>query len=226
MAIVRYLGHSSFQLEMGGQHVWFDPWFDESPQGRNRLLAPAITRERLPRYCDIICISNESFDHCSPEDVKALVQRTNAYVVAPSDSLGRLEIPLRSKVSAEVGDRFTLLGVDVQVLPANHPPNAYPVGYIVRAGGQSVYFAGLTYEFGEMREIAVDLAILPIGGSFSMDSIGAVNALKQMRAKFVVPMHYNTFERIRVDEKEFFERVRRSTRSMPLVLQVGQAAEF
>ncbi len=227
MGIVRYLGHSSFQLEMGGgRHILFDPWFDAAPAGRNRLIAPALSRSTLPRYCDLVCISNESFDHCSPEDVKAIVQRTNAYVVAPSDCLARLDIPPRSKVSAQVGDRFTLLGVDVEVLPANHPPSASPVGYIVRAGGQAAYFAGLTYEFGEMRGIAVDLAMLPIGGSFSMDSISAVNALKQMRAKFVVPMHYNTFEKIRVDEREFFERVRRSTRSTPLALQVGQAAEF
>lgn len=226
MAIVRFLGHASFQVEMGGKHVLFDPWFDESPQGRHRLVPPAISRERLPRYCDLVCISNESFDHCSPEDVKAIVQRTNAYVVAPSDSLARLEIPPRSKVSAEVGDRFTLLGVDVEVVPANHPQSSYPVGYIVRCGGQSAYFAGSTYEYSEMRGIAVDLAMLPIGGSFSMDSIGAVNALKHMRAKYVVPMHYNTFERIKVDERDFFERVRRSTRTTPLLLEVGQAAEF
>ena len=226
MAIVRYLGHSSFQLEMGGRHILFDPWFERSPQGKNRLVPPAITLERLPRYCDLVCVSNESFDHCSPGDIKAIVQRTNAYVVAPSNSLAKLDVPPRSKVPAQVGDRFTLLGVDVEVLPANHSPSAYPVGYIVRSGGQSAYFAGLTYEFSEMRDISVDLAILPIGGSFSMDSIGAVNALKQMRAKFVVPMHYNTFEKIKVDEKDFFERVRRSTRSTPLMLEVGQAAEF
>lgn len=211
---------------MGGRHVLFDPWFDESPQGRHRLLPPAVTRERLPRYCDLVCVSNESFDHCSPEDVKAIVQRTNAYVVASSDALGRLDVPPRSKVSAEVGDRFTLLGVDVEVMPANHPQSSCPIGFIVRCGGQSVYFAGLTYEFSEMRNVAVDLAILPIGGSFSMDSIGAVSALKHMRARFAVPMHYNTFERIKVDEHDFFERVRRSTRTAPVVLQVGQAAEF
>ena len=225
MAIVRYLGHSSFQLEMGGRHILFDPWFDPSPQGRHRLVLPAIPAERV-RYADIICISNESFDHCSAKDVETIVQRTNAYVVAPPDSLGRLNIPPRSRVSAEVGDRFTLLGVEIEVLPANHPQSSYPVGFIVRAGGQSVYFAGLTYEFGEMRNISVDLAILPIGGSFSMDIISAVNSLKQIKARFAIPMHYNTFERIKADEHDFYDRVHRSTKAKPVVLQVGQAAEF
>jgi L-ascorbate metabolism protein UlaG (beta-lactamase superfamily) len=96
----------------------------------------------------------------------------------------------------------------------------------LNAGGKTIYFAGDTYDYYDMLNIDADLAILPIGGTFTMDSLGAVSALKKMRAKYVVPMHYNTFQRIQADPFEFARRVEENTKTQPIILRPGERFEI
>ncbi|NYZ78252.1 MBL fold metallo-hydrolase [Candidatus Micrarchaeota archaeon] len=227
MALVRYLGHAGFEIAFGGSGAsgsrvaLFDPWLDPRPRGIERLVPPAVTQDAI-RRADFIFLSHEHFDHCDPKDVEAIVARTNALVIAPPETLSLLTVAERNKVSANAGDAFTLSGIDVTVVPAKHPQSDNAVGFVVKAGGQSVYHSGDTYDFYEMSRIAVDLAMLSIGGTYTMDVLNAVKALKMMRAKFVIPMHYNTFSEIRTDVHEFERRVRASTKTVPVVLRVGE----
>jgi len=223
LASIRFLGHAGFLVELAGRKVLFDPWLDPSPTVKPRLVPTATTQEGI-RRCDAICVSSTSFGRLSPFDVEAIVARCNSYVVAPVEVLAKLEVAQRWKVSADPGDSFSLVGLDFQVLPANNPRGG--VGFLVRGDGKSIYYAGPTYEFGEMREISCDVAVLPIGGADGMDSIGAVNALKTLRAKYAVPMAYNTFDRIRVNEHDFASRVKANTKSLPIVLGVAEAFSF
>ncbi len=221
MVFIRWLGHASFELLIAGKTVLLDPWFDAAPKQVKRVVPPAVTEEKI-RSCDLIFISHEHFDHCSPFDVNSIVRRTFAQVVAPEESLALLNVPARSRVSASVGDSFVLTGLDVEVVPARHPQSTYPVGYIISGEGKKIYFAGDSYEYYDMVEYDVDVALLPIGGIFCMDSIGALKALKTMRAKFVVPMTYGTFPQISANAAEFASRVRASTRTQPVLLKPGE----
>ncbi len=225
MALVRFLGHAGFEIVFGGSSnskiVLFDPWLDPRPRGVERLIPPAVTQDAV-RRCDFIFLTHEHFDHCDVNDVNAIATRTNALVIAPPETLALLAIAEKNKVSASTGDSFTLAGIDVTVTPAKHPQSDNPVGYIVKADGQSVYHAGDTYDFYGMNRVSVDLALLPIGGTYTMDVLNAVKALKIMRAKFVIPMHYNTFPEIRVDVRDFEKRVRASTKTTPVVLRAGE----
>ncbi|MFA4945919.1 MAG: metal-dependent hydrolase [Candidatus Micrarchaeia archaeon] len=226
MVEVNYLGHSTFLLSWGGKTVLTDPWLVTRPREVQRLVPPAATQDKL-RKVDAIIVSHEHFDHCDPYDISMISGRSFAHVVAPPDALAHLEnVNPRLKASVEEGDSFSLNGIELTVTPAKHPQSTNPVGYLLSAGNKTVYFAGDTYEFYDMVNIDVDLAILPIGGTFTMDSLGAVSALKKLRADYVVPMHYNTFPRIEADEVDFARRVEEHTRSKPVLLRPGERFEL
>lgn len=226
MVEISFLGHSSFRLKWANKTVFTDLWLSLRPREVQRLVPPATTQEKI-KEADALLVSHEHFDHCDPFDVSMVAGRTFAHVVAPEDSMAHLQdVNPRQKVSVREGDSFTLSGVEITVTPAKHPQSTYPVGYIIAAGDKTVYFAGDTYEFYDMVNLDVDLAILPIGGTFTMDVLGAIKALKQMRAKYVVPMHYDTFPRIDADVNDFEKRVRSSTRSTPIILEPGQRFEL
>jgi L-ascorbate metabolism protein UlaG (beta-lactamase superfamily) len=88
-------------------------------------------------------------------------------------------------------------------------------------GTFSFYHAGDTYQFQDMLNINVDYAALPIGGSYTMDPIDAANATKLLRAKFIIPIHYNTFSKITQDVDDFSRR----TRGQTLVLKPDQSID-
>jgi len=226
MASLKFLGHASFELELDGKIIYFDPWWNPKPPNEERLVAPALNAEQV-RKADLILVSHEHFDHCDPADVTRVHEKTMAQVIAPEATLRKLDkVNPRSKMTAYVGDSFQTGGVDITVTPAKHPQSEYPVGFLVSAGGKSVYFAGDTYDFYEMSKIKADVALLPIGGTYTMDIFGALKALKFMRCENVIPMHYNTFKDIKADVREFEKKVMENTKSKPAILEVGYTFDF
>ncbi len=225
MASVTLLGHSSFEVNLQGTIIHFDPWFDQKPREMQRLVQPSVKNVDEIRKVDFIMVSHEHFDHCDPYDVTRISQKTFATVVAPEDTLAKFtDVNPRQKMAAQTGDSFELHGLQVNVFPARHPQSTDPVGYIVEKSGKSVYFAGDTYDFLDMNKIDVDVALIPIGGTYTMDMLGALNAVKRMKAAHVIPMHFNTFERIKTDPHEFAKRCQGTGKAR--VLEIGQTFEF
>lgn len=221
---VRFLGHSAFVVELGGRTLVFDAWLQRKSDNAKRLVPPAVDSTAV-RKADLVLVSHEHFDHCSPLDVRDIVARTCAQVVAPNESLAVLGVPQRNRVTATVGDSFTVNGVNVEVVEARHPQSFDPVGFVASRGGERVYFAGDTYAFHAMNAIDVDVALLPIGGTYTMDALSAVTAVKQLRARYVVPMHYDTFAKIGADAADFGKRVRAAVKCEPVVLKPGDGFE-
>ena len=219
---IRWLGHSGFLVELGSRVLLFDPWLEPHPRQSERLVPPALEPKQIAK-CDLILLTHEHFDHCDPYSVGVIQSRTVAQVVAPEEALALLDVPARARVPVQVGDAFNLMGVQVHVVQAKHPQSTYPVGFIASCGGESVHHAGDTYDFFEMSKIDVKTAFLPIGGTYTMDVIGAVSALKRIRAKNAVPMHYNSFGRIRVNAEDFANRVKAGGKTNPVVLKVGES---
>ncbi len=226
MASVTWLGHASFEVNLDGTVIYLDPWFDKKPRQMNRLVQSAVQNVDDIKKADVIMVSHEHFDHCDPYDVTRMCQRTFATIVGPDESLANFkDILPRRKMAVEQGESFMVQGLQITVTPARHPQSINPVGYILEKGGKSVYFAGDTYEFPEMNNIDVDVALLPIGGSYTMDTLGAVSAVKRMQTSFAIPMHFNTFDRITVDPDDFRKRLK-DTKTVAKVLQIGQTFEF
>ncbi|MFA6049332.1 MAG: MBL fold metallo-hydrolase [Candidatus Micrarchaeia archaeon] len=225
MASIRWLGHSAFEVKMGGKTLLFDPWLDPRPRDSERNVPPATTAEKIKK-ADLIFITHEHYDHCDPYDVATIVQTTFAHVIAPGPALAKLDIPQRNKIIAIAGDSFSFQGIDVDVFSAVHPQSTEPVAFRVSAEGKSLFHAGDTYDHYALSNVQVDLAMVPIGGTYTMDTLASITALKKIRCKYAVPMHYGTFSRIDADVREWEQRVKKETKATPVVLEVGDSFEF
>ena len=195
MVFVKFIGHSTFELQLGGSSMLIDPFYAMESRGRKRLVPPSGTPDEFSSL-DLIFITHEHDSHCEPSTVERIVEFTGATVVAPKPALARIGVSERNKVDVRTGDEFTVKDVGIEVVKAIHPQSAYPVGFVIKKGGVSVYHAGDTYEYLEMNRIKADFALLPAGGAYTMDPVGASKAVWNIRPKYVVPMHYNTYENI------------------------------
>jgi len=222
MATMRYFGHSSFELVFGDTIVHLDPYF--SNEGARKY--PSARKDAHDiKKCDIILITHEHFDHFEPATVSEIAERTWASVVAPKPVLRELRIPEKLKVDVKVGDKFQLKGVDIEVVQAVHPQSAYPVGYMIEKDGIRIYAAGDTYEFSGMVDMRCDWALLPIGGTYTMDTISAEKAAKEMKCRYAVPTHYSTFERIAADPREF-ARGLEGSKVKPVIMKFGEQVQL
>lgn len=172
---LHWLGHSSFRLD-GPPTIYFDPW-QLSPDS-----PPA----------DLILISHEHHDHCSPDDVAVVRQESTAIVANPAAAkkLARPVIALRP------GERTEVAGVEVEAVHAYnvdkryHPREAEHVGFVITVGGVRVYHAGDTDHIPEMANIECDIALLPVSGTYVMTAEEAVAAARDIQPRVAVPMHY------------------------------------
>jgi L-ascorbate metabolism protein UlaG (beta-lactamase superfamily) len=171
---IHWLGHDSILLD-GSTVVCFDPYGIETT-----------------RKADLILISHEHFDHCSPEDVAKLLKKDTT-IVANAASAGKLEGDVRIVAP---GDRLKVKGVDIEVWPAYntnkdfHPKKAGMVSFVVTLDGVRYYHAGDTDFIPEMKELKADVAFLPVSGTYVMTAAEAVEAARAIKPKLVVPMHY------------------------------------
>jgi L-ascorbate metabolism protein UlaG (beta-lactamase superfamily) len=226
MSFLKYLGHSSFEMDLEGKRVLFDPWLETRANGIERQLPPAVSAREIKR-CDFVLVSHEHVDHCSDASVGEILKTTFAQVIAPEQTLSELpSVPQRHRISAFVGDSFSMQGVDFRIVNAKHPQSFYPVGFVVSRNGKSVYFAGDTYDNYDMSSIDCDIAMIPIGGTYTMDILGAITALKRLKCSYAVPMHYNTWPKINANVGEFQKRVKQDCKCTAIPLQIGESFDF
>jgi L-ascorbate metabolism protein UlaG (beta-lactamase superfamily) len=195
-----WLGHSTFLVRTpGGARVLFDPWLTSNPS--------CPDAHRKPPKVDLILVSHGHFDHM--DDLVAVARESGAPVVGIfelCDWLGRKGIqhvsPMNKGGSQEVaGLRITMTDARHSSGYVDNGQMVYmgeAAGYVVRLeDGRSIYFAGDTCLFGDMRLIgemyAPEIAFLPIGDRFTMDPVAAARACELLGVKQVVPMHWGTF---------------------------------
>lgn len=218
MATITYLGHSCFTLATETHSVVFDPFLTDNPRA---ACEPAEVR------ADAVLVSHGHGDHLG--DAVAIARRLQCPV------LGAYELCMYSaRLGCEIapmhvgGGRCFEFGT-VKLTPALHGSAVVhrggrstvgedfieylglAVGFLVRMGGVTVYFAGDTGLFGDMAligEAGLDVALLPIGDCFTMGPDDALRAVGLLHPRLVIPMHYNTFEPIQQDPEAFAVRVR------------------
>jgi L-ascorbate metabolism protein UlaG (beta-lactamase superfamily) len=196
---ITWLGHSTFVIiTPGGKRLVTDPWLQGNP------MCPPGTRIDA---ADLILLTHGHSDHSG--DVVNVARTTGAPVVA----IFELALWLQGKGLTEVqgmgiGGTISVTGLDITMVPAVHSssviengPPVYvgvPTGFVVRMENeQTMYFAGDTALFGDMRLIAEmhrpDIAFLPIGDRYTMGPDAAALAARMLGVRQVVPMHYGTF---------------------------------
>jgi L-ascorbate metabolism protein UlaG (beta-lactamase superfamily) len=171
---IHWLGHDSFRID-GSKVVYFDPY--QIAGG-----PPA----------DLILISHEHFDHCSPEDV-AKISADHTVIVTDAASAGKLKGDVRV---VKPGDRLEVEGVGIEVYPAYnvdkqfHPKSAGMLSFVVTLDGVRYYHAGDTDVIPEMKDVKADVAFLPVSGTYVMTAQEAAEAARAVRPKIAIPMHY------------------------------------
>jgi len=176
---VKWIGHAAFLLE-DKQRIYIDPY----KLSRNFGSA------------DVIFITHSHYDHLSIDDIKK-VAGPETIIVAPAEAKSKLA-GFKTEL-VEPLKKYSIKGVDFETVPAYnvkkerlnfHPKANNWVGYIINVNDKRIYHAGDTDKIEEMKGIRCDLALLPIGGTYTMDLNEAVEATKLINANYFAPMHY------------------------------------
>jgi L-ascorbate metabolism protein UlaG (beta-lactamase superfamily) len=184
---IHWLGHDTFKIS-GGKVIYTDPF--------------NIQKEDA---ADLILITHEHYDHCSPVDVKK-IQKTDTVIVAPPDCAAKLSGNIKTVAP---GDKLTVGGIEIEAVPSYntnkqfHTKSRNWVGYIITLNGQRIYLAGDTDFIPEMRTFKADIALLPVSGTYVMTAEEAVEAALAINPKIAVPMHYNSIVGTKKDAKKF-----------------------
>lgn len=179
--IIHWLGHASFRIDGKETTIYIDPW--------------QLGEDQKP--ADLILITHDHRDHCSPEDVEK-IQHANTIIVTVKDSAEKLNGQV---VVVQPGDVITKKGVGIQAVPAYnvnkfrspgvpfHPKHKEYVGFIITVDNQNIYHAGDTDIIKEMLDFDVDIAMLPVSGKYVMTADEALEAIKIIGPKVIIPMH-------------------------------------
>ena len=219
---IRYLGHATFELTHDGVTVLIDPWLTGNPKA-------AASADELA--ADAIFVTHGHFDHVG--DTVAIAKRTGATVVAIGELAHEFsEEGVESTRDPNLGGTVTFDWGSVKLVPAWHTSTTpkgtvnTPAGVIVRFGGVTVYHLGDTALFGDLeligRRHGVDVALMCIGGHYTMDRHDGVEAARMIGAREVIPCHYGTFPAIETDAQAFKAEVESATDTKVVVVAPGE----
>jgi len=216
-----YYGHSTFHLEIGEHSILIDPFISDNPH-------TDVSPETFsPSH---IILTHAHGDHVG--DTEAIAKRSGAKIVSSFEIANYFDAKDLNTHPMNPGGSYTFEFGTVKFTPAWHsssfPDGTYggmPMGVIVESGGKRAYHAGDTALFSDMSLIGkggLDAAFLPIGSNFTMGPEDALEAVKLLNAKQVVPIHYDTFDPIKQDAEAFKKAVEGETNSACTVLKAGE----
>lgn len=186
---LEWLGHDCFRLRAAGKVLYFDPF--------------QLTGDPAP--ADLILVSHEHFDHCSPDDIAKISKQSTIIITEP-----RAAAKLTGDVkTVQPGQTLTLDGFTVQAVRAYntnkkfHPQANSWLGFIVTVEGVRIYHAGDTDYIPEMAGYAADIALLPVSGTYVMTAEEAAQAALAINPKVAIPMHFGSIVGADADARHF-----------------------
>jgi L-ascorbate metabolism protein UlaG (beta-lactamase superfamily) len=173
---ISWLGHASFRIA-GSKTIYIDPW--KLPDG-------------IGGDGDIVLITHDHYDHCSPEDIKKALAPTGELVVA---ECCRPMIPKADKYVLPYMN-INVKGIEIYITAAYNINKKFHlreyghVGFIFTVDGVTIYITGDTDAFPHMRDLTCDIVILPVSGTYVMTPAEAVDACNLLSPSVAIPMHW------------------------------------
>ena len=210
---IHYFGHSGISLN-DKLTILIDPWLNENPI--SKIKAENITK------ADYIIATHNHFDHVS--DIPIIAKNTNATVISILETADELASKgCKKTIGCNIGGRVKLEGVELIFTQAFHSMSSNPSGVVIFLNSKTIYHAGDTGVFGDMKLISemypIDLAFLPVGGHFTMGPQEANKAIQLLTPKTVIPIHYNTFDLIK---ENIDQDLVKNSKTKLVILQPGQ----
>ncbi len=174
---IRWLGHASFKL-MGSRMVYIDPW--KLPEGEGG-------------DGDLVLVTHDHYDHCSPSDIKRALGK-DGVVMAAECCRGKFpdadRYTLPWMLHNNVGGLKVYATASYNINKQFHLSEYGHVGYVIELDGVWIYHSGDCDAFPHMRDISCDIALLPVSGVYVMDPAEAVDACLMLRPQVAIPMHW------------------------------------
>tara|TARA_B100000315_G_C14476727_1_gene540984 strand:- start:308 stop:943 length:636 start_codon:yes stop_codon:yes gene_type:complete len=190
---IHWLGHASFLIETD-KTIIIDPF-----------------KTKTEKKADILFISHEHYDHCSPDDIEKVIQPSTIIITVPGNQ--SKIAPFADKVAdvkiVKPGDSLDIDSIHISVTPAYntnkefHPKSNDWVGFILTIDDTKLYYAADTDLIEEMNTIECDITILPVSGTYVMTPEEAAEATKILKPKVAIPMHYGDIVGTDEDAKKF-----------------------
>jgi L-ascorbate metabolism protein UlaG (beta-lactamase superfamily) len=185
---IHWLGHDTFKI-VGEKIIYTDPF-----------------KIKKKDTADIILITHEHYDHCSPDDVKK-IQGPKTIIVTTSDCAKKLSGNIKK---IKPGEKINVEGIEIEAVPAYntnkqfHTKDKGWVGFIFKVNKQRIYIAGDTDYIPEMKTFKdIDIALLPVSGTYVMTAEEAVRAALEIKPKIAIPMHFGSIVGNRNDAERF-----------------------
>lgn len=204
---IHWLGHDSFRIKGDGLVIYIDPWqIEDGPKA------------------DLILITHDHRDHCSPADV-AKVQKEDSVIVTVAAAAAKLSGQIQM---VKPGDELRVKGIPISAVPAYnvnkfrspgvpfHPRESGYVGFVVTVEGQRIYHAGDTDCIPEMGSINADIALLPVSGTYVMTADEAVEAAAIIKPQIAIPMHIGRGIGSLADAERFKEKASVPVEILPM----------
>ena len=218
---IRFLGHAAFALQHDGKTVLIDPFLTGNPKA-------AASADEVA--ADAILLTHGHGDHYG--DTVAIAKRTGAPVVAITEIAGELGEAGVEAIDTNLGGTAEFDWGSVRRVPALHTsttPNgtvSVPAGLVVEIGDKRIYHLGDTALFSDLalpkRRGHIDVALMCIGGHYTMDRFDAVVAAEFVGADQVIPCHYDTFPAVETDAQAFKSDVQNAGYAEVVIVQPGE----
>ena len=209
---MKYLGHASFQITADSKNIYVDPSGGDYAE-----------------KADLVLITHSHFDHCDASKIEK-IRRESTVFIAPADCSPKIKGKVKT---LKPGERMTIGNITVEAIQSYNykrfrspgdpfHPKGLGVGYLITIGDKTIYHAGDTDFIPEMKQLKnIYLALLPSGGTYTMDNPEAAEAALAINPKIVIPMH-----RLDTDPKEFKKRVENASQIKVILVKPGEKHEF
>lgn len=217
-----FYGHACFLLDTGKEKLLFDPFLSG-----NHLAA--IKAEQVE--CDYILLSHAHADHFG--DAPSIAERTGAKVIAIPEIIGQFPETVTNFQPMNLGGNYKAPFGSLKMVTAMHSsgvPGGIAAGFIIKFNeGITVYYSGDTALFGDMKLFGelfdIDYAVLPIGDNYTMGPEDALIATRLLKAKTMIPLHYNTWPVIAQNPQDLKERAAKENVSIKII-NPGESIEL